>query len=230
MGAVTPLRVTFHMAEPVVTGAFPLHLDALVAYVETQRKLRDADVDQTASLRSLADDLPFEKIERDGDWVWGASALVPSGVGEQYVRMWRTHTPIDDYARRFDQRQIDSRTKFPLKPFAQIMDTQRGVMKNMLERYPVQNVDKFEAWCLCTDRQRLDELLGEILSIGARRRVNHGRLKCAPEIVKDESALDLWKLRVLPWQEEGYVPVQAGVRPPYWAPETKRLAYLPETF
>ena len=229
MGALTPLRVTFHLAEPVVTGAFPLHLDALVAYVETQKKLRDPDVDSSASIRSLADDLPFGKMERDGDWVWAASALIPSTVGDQHVRMWRIHAPLDDYAQRFDQRQIESRAKFPLKPFAQIMDTQRGVMKGMLERYPVHNIEKFEAWCLCSDRQRLDELLSEIQYIGARRRVNHGRLKCAPEIVKDESALDLWKLRVLPWQEDGYVPVQAGIRPPYWAPETRRQGFLPGT-
>lgn len=230
MSEYVPLRVTFHLAEPVAVGAFPLHLDALSAYSVTQTAIGSGAEAAETHIRSLADNLPFHKEARCGEWVWAASALIPSGVGEQYVRMWRTDTPRYDYAERLVKGQIKSHTKLPLKPFSLIIDTQRGLMKNMLERYPVQHIDKFEAWCLATNEDDLYESLVNIHSLGGRRRVNHGRLKGEPVIEVDERARDLWKLRVLPWQEKDYVPMAAGIRPPYWAPENKRVAFCPASF
>jgi CRISPR type IV-associated protein Csf3 len=223
----TPLRVEFHLVEPIVAAAFPRHLDALVAFSVTKTALDGGACDPSTPIRDLAADLPFAKLEKDGDWTWAASALVPDGIGEQHVRMWRTHTPVFDYAERFAAGQIKTRTKLPLKPFAQVIDTQRGPMKNMLERYPVQYVSKFEAWCLGTDIDEIENRLSGIVALGARRRVGHGLLKAPPSVFVDERAHELCRLRVLPWKEGDAVPLQAAVRPPYWAPEMKRQAFCP---
>ncbi len=92
MSELIPLRVTFRLVEPIAMGAFPLHLDALAAYSVTQTALAGGAEEGGTSVRSLADRLPLHREERDGEWVWAASALIPSGIGEQYVRMWRTDT------------------------------------------------------------------------------------------------------------------------------------------
>ena len=99
---LAPLKVTFMLDTPMVPSAYPIHLDALVAYALTQTKLAamDETVQSNESIRQLAEELPFAKETRDGEWVWQASALVPEVVGEQAVRMWTRKTNVYDYASR----------------------------------------------------------------------------------------------------------------------------------
>lgn len=73
---MTPLKITFRISGGLVAPPYPIHLDSLVAYVETQRSLhllpKGAGIPE---LRALADNLPFGKYEAAGNWVWQASAL-----------------------------------------------------------------------------------------------------------------------------------------------------------
>ncbi len=225
-----PLRVEFHLVEPVTFNAFPRHLDALVAYSVT-KSVMDSGVleDASISVRSIADSLPFAKLEHGDEWVWAASALMPHGFGEKHVRMWRTHMPEFDYAERFCSDQIvRSRAKLPLPhlSFSHIIDTARGLTKNMLERYPVQYINRFEAFCLATSMDEVEDRLSGITAIGARRRVGHGLLAKPAEVFHDERATLMAGLRVTPWrQSDDDVQIQAAVKAPYWSPENRRQAY-----
>lgn len=235
---LAPLKITFHLDTPMQRSGYPIHLDALVAYAQTHAALAGMDADNapTGMLRELAEDLPLAKTENNDEWVWKASALIPVSFGEKSVRMWTRKTNPYDIARRIiaDKVEIGVRTENALKagkPYAGAIDTARGLLKNMHEFYPVEEIHQLDAWCI-GDIDILENLLapesGWITHIGKRTRIGHGRVKTI-QIEEDEEALEKWKLRVLPWPEAGYEPIQAGLRPPYWAVETRGLGYCPDS-
>jgi len=235
---LAPLKITFHLDSPMQRSGYPIHLDALIAYAQTHSALAGMDADDAPQgmIRELAEDLPLAKAEKDGEWVWKASALIPTAFGEKSVRMWTRKTNPDDFARWViaNKVEVGVRTQNALeqgKPYAGTIDTQRGLLKNMFEFYPLEEIHQLEAWCV-GDIDLLENLLapesGWITHIGKRTRVGHGRVKTI-QIEEDEDALEKWKLRVLPWPEAGYEPVQAGLRPPYWAAENRGVGDCPDT-
>lgn len=243
-----PLKVTFHLDTPLVEAAYPMHLDALIAYAKTQSELsmiEPGEAPEGARIRSLAENLPLAKIERDGEWVWQASMLLPEGFGEKATRMWTRKTDESDYAARIfgGKLQVSTRTRNalglvsdasgqrpPAKPYAGKIDTARGLMKNLFEFYTVQCVERLVGWCV-GDIDEIEALLapeaGHITHVGKRSRVGHGRVK-ALTIEEDPAAAEQWKRRILPWRESSnYEPIQAAFQPPYWAIENRKLAYCP---
>lgn len=237
---LAPLKVTFMLDTPMVPSAYPIHLDALVAYALTQTKLAamDKTVQSNESIRQLAADLPFAKEARDGEWVWQASALVPEVVGEQSVRMWTRKTNTYDYATRAASGAIElgARTQNALadgKLYAGTIDTARGLLKNQFEFYPVAEVFQLSAWCI-GDIDQLETLLapesGLITHLGKRGRIGHGRIRSV-EFSAAPDAAERWKLRVLPWREsDAYEPLVAAFQPPYWAVENRKAAFVPVDF
>ncbi len=231
-----PLRITFALETPVVATGFPTHLDALLAYAVTQQRLAGGDLPPDMLVRSLADDLPLDRHEQNGAWVWKASVLTPKDVGEQSVRMWTRKTNTDDYAARVTSGDIEIgvRSRNALEKgekFAVKIDIQRGLMKNMFQFYPVVEVNEMVAWCI-GDVNQIEALLapenGLVTHLGKRSRIGHGRVRSVT-IDYDETALERWKERVLPWQENAsYLPIQAACHPPYWAPENRMMSFLPE--
>lgn len=225
------LRIEIELATPMVLPAMPIHLDALLAYAVTEDALSVLGDDGLGEgeVRALAEpamESVLEKSVRDGEWVWKASALMPEDIGDSYLRMWTRKTDPYDLAERMGEGQISTRTKFPLKPFALKVDTVRGLLKNHFNFYPVREVGKLVAWCVGDGEAIHDLLDAHIHHIGHRRRMGHGKVRSI-RVVEDTTAEDRWKMRVLPWQEEGYLPMQAAFRPPYWAIENRRAAYCP---
>lgn len=235
---LAPLKITFHLDTPMQRSGYPIHLDALIAFAQTHSALAGMDPDDAppGMIRELAEDLPLAKEEKDGEWAWKASALIPTGFGEKSVRMWTRKTDPDDFTRRVIDNNvlIGERTKNALtqgKPYAGTIYTDRGLQKNMFEFYPLEEIRKLEAWCV-GDIDLLENLLapesGWITHVGKRTRVGHGRVRTI-QIEEDEEALKKWKLRVIPWPEAGYEPIQAGLRPPYWAVENRGQGYCPDS-
>lgn len=238
-----PIKITFEMDTPMVppTG-YPLHLDALLAYAMTQQKLGSMAQGYEEPvpgmlLRELAQDLPLEKESRsDDNWVWKASALLPQEIGDHAVRLWTRKTDPYDYAERVinGSMEVSTATQNALKsgkPYAHAIDTARGALKNQFQFYQVANIRKMVAWCV-GERDLVEELLspesGLITHLGKRSRIGHGRISRVT-FEHDTEAVELWKRRVLPWQENSeYIPVQAAFRPPYWAIENRCLAYCPD--
>jgi CRISPR type IV-associated protein Csf3 len=233
----TPLKVTFHLDTPVAVSAYPLHLDALIAFAVTRREIGMGDFANMPEqqIRELSAKLPLAQEVRNGQPVWQASALVCADPGEQSVRMWTRKTNPYDYASRVadGSLEVGVRTQNALKReelYVGTIDTVRGLLKNQFEFYPLVEMRSLEAWCV-GDIDEIESLLapeaGLITHIGKRGRAGHGRVSSVEVEVCDE-ANDLWKLRILPWQEsKDYEPVLAAVRPPYWANENRIMGYYP---
>jgi CRISPR type IV-associated protein Csf3 len=216
--------------------SMPIHLDSLVAYARYQRALKEME---SGEIRDIIQDLPLLKDVRDGFWVWQASALAFENVSNAGMRHWTRKTVIPEYyalelkdglierGRKLSGSADEARQKnlkvlcdkySGIKPFAQRIDTVRGYMKSELQSYPVFVANKAVAYCM-GDAEALESLLdpnlGLLTNIGKRSRLDHGRI-VGLSVTRNDAALELWKQRILPWQEDGYLGIEANVIPPYW--------------
>lgn len=235
---MTPLRIEWCLTNAVVGMNLPLHLDALIAYAVTEEGLRYG-TDYT-NIRDIAAVLPLEKAEQDGLFCWKASALIATEVMGHDMQMWTRKFPEEDYVDYYASgkfgglnAKFNSETnEIDLKPYAAVIDTQRGPYKNHFQHLPVRHIKKFVAYCV-GDIDRITELLspesGYIKSIGPRSRQSAGNILVDSFVIeKDEAALEAWQQRVLPWPKENYVPIQAAHKPPYWAIENRAVSYIHE--
>lgn len=231
-----PLRIEFLLAGHMDVPSMPLHLDSLVAYARYQRAL---EAHETGEIREIIKDLPLSAEKRDDAWVWQASALAFEGVSNAGMRHWTRKTVIpDNYALALEEGAIergrkptgnltDARRKNhdalcdkngDPKYLAQKIDTVRGDMKSELQAYPVCVSNKAVAYCI-GNADELEMLLspdmGLLTHIGKRTRLGHGKI-VGFAIVEDQQAHEMWKHRILPWQETGYLGIEANVIPPYW--------------
>ncbi len=221
----TPLRLTWQLASPITVGAYPLHLDALVAFALAQdtAQRENSVQDFNATL-----DLPLGIETRDGKQCVKASAVLPTEPGEHSMRMWTRKSDPYDYAVRLQAGQFDVRTKFPLKPHGIKFDTQRGTFKQMFKFFAVRQVRTVQAWCV-GDMDRLAELLapeaGLITYLGAKSRMGYGRITDF-DIQHDEAAHQNWTKRILPWPTPNGIEVEAASALPYWEVKNRGLAYV----
>lgn len=235
-----PLRIRFHLDTPVVSPGYPIHLDALVAYAKTAQAMAsmvDTCPNDSTLVRDLAKDLPLGWCDREEGGVWQASALYPVGEADHSIRMWTRRFNCDDFASKVMTRDIKVSTRMATAILGEnprmnggLIPTNGGLMKNMIETYPVTTVHAYEAWCI-GNLGRLEDLLapesGFLTHLGKRTRIGHGRITQV-EIDFDDSATEKWKKRVLPWKEsDDYAQVIAATVPPYWAPENRVAAYMP---
>lgn len=232
-----PLKVTFLLDTPMMVSAYPIHLDALVAFAMTKSAIAGMNMEALpdSCIRALAAELPFERQGQGEEWVWKASALIPEVEGEQSVRMWTRKTNTSDFAAKVASGVMDisARTKNALASgvmYAGAIDTSRGLLKNQFEFYPVKEIFQLTAWCI-GDIDLIDYLLapesGLITHLGKRGRIGHGRIRSV-EVEEHPLAEERWKIRVLPWAEsEAYVPIHAACRAPYWAIENRQAAFVP---
>ena len=221
----TPLRLTWQLASPIVVGAYPLHLDALVAFALAQEMAQNNGgvQDLTATLK-----LPLDQEIREGKTCVKASALLPTESGEHSMRMWTRKSDPYDYAARLEAGQFAVKTKFPLKPHGIKFDTQRGTFKQMFKFFAVRHVRTVQAWCV-GDMDRLAELLapeaGLITYLGAKTRMGYGRV-LEFDIQHDEMAREIWAKRVLPWPVPNGVEIEAASSLPYWEVKNRGVAYV----
>lgn len=234
-----PLKITFRIQGGLVSPPYPIHLDALLAYAVTMARLDPDDPPaDIAALREIANDLPLERYEQDGEWVWKASALMPLGTIRNTSRFFTQRLDKKAYAVHVGEGRIQLGRYQPdpalppgadMAPYQNKIDTLRGAHRNLLGFYPVLDVTEVEAWCV-GDRDGIEDYLvgrGLVTHIGARRRSGHGQVS-AVCIQSAPDAEEMWKLRVRPWQMlENDAQIQAAWRAPYWATENKGQAFCP---
>lgn len=236
---MTPLKVTFLVSGGFVPPPYPLHLDALLAYAQTFDALDDvAENPGIAQLRSLADDMPIQRFEQDGEWCYMASALVPVGPVLNDARSYTQRMNQRDYAARVGRGSVQHGRHKPGSPMERhqiTIETARGVHRNLLGFYPVQRSGQdagaflsIQGWCVAEKWWVEDRLLGgRITHLGARRRSGHGKIESV-SIEEDLAATDKWQMRVRPWKfTDGDLAIQAAWKPPYWASENKGKAFCP---
>lgn len=222
---MTPIKLTWKLATPIAVSAYPLHLDGLIAYaMAAEGRQNDfAAWDDNAKLQ-----LPLELATQGALECWKASVLLPTQPGEHSMRFWTRKSDPYDYAARLEAGQLDVKTKFPLKPYGIKFDTVRGTFKQMFKFFPVRNVKELQAWCV-GDMDRIAELLapeaGYVTYLGAKKRMGFGRI-IDFQMEQDDSALQQWKGRVLPWAEENCVQVEAATKMPYQDVKNRTTAWI----
>lgn len=235
---LTPLKVTFEVAGGWASPALPLHLDAVLAYSLTQRGLDDLqDNPSVEALRALGEDLPLARHEQDGQWCWKASAIVPAGPVVNGTKFYTQRRDVGQQSQLIADGKIQQgryRAGAALKPYEMQIDVVRGVHRNMLGYYPVEQpfeggLLRLEAWCV-GDKDQVEELLTDDrrpTHLGARRRSGLGRI-VSVNIQEDAQAHERWKRRIRPWKlHEDDTPILAACKAPYWAAENKINAFMP---
>ena len=235
-----PLRVEIPVRGPVHVGPYPLHLDALIAYGVTARRLATGTA--RGHVRDLAADLPLARASRGADWVWQASAVVPADAGREDVRFFVRRIDDERLARDVAEAIVMPKRRrralgrlaggdaAPARCAVRVSGLDQAALKGWFVRHVFRPVSRLVAWCI-GDAERIAEALGELRHVGKYARFGFGRVDHEEGIVvtEDEAAIERWKYRVLPWPEEGYVPVQATVTPPYWDVARQRQAWMPKT-
>lgn len=236
-----PLRITFQIAGGWVPPRYPLHLDALLAYCVTERELADLEQapEGASEIIAIAEDpkiMPLSRFEKDGQWVWMASAITPVRAVLNDSRFLTRRTYDDDFPAAVGIGAVKKGNFRPDKPAPNSghIDATRGTFRNRLEYFPVQHDATGEgfllqAWCL-GDLDRIDELLTDDFApshIGANRRMGLGRI-VGVTIEHDPQAHEKWKNRVKPWPLlDDECQVIASCKAPYWLSTNRQQAWMP---
>lgn len=228
------LKITFNLAEDMVYPAMPLHLDALLAYAVTQSDMITLGENATHDeLLALADDLPFERHEQDGEWVYKASALMPVG-SMTHSRLFHTQRyDLDKMVTLMKERKVKSSVKSfnDMEPNQIKLDTTRGAQRNLLGYYSVTAVPAMVAYCIGNKDVIAEYLIdsGYITHLGSRRRQGLGAI-ASIDIEVDSEAKEMWKKRVKPFAiDNDDTPIIATCKPPYWDKSMKMDAFIPST-
>jgi CRISPR type IV-associated protein Csf3 len=214
-----PLRVEWTLTGPWCPPDYAIHLDGLVAWAVVARKLAAGVSDETA-FDEMQADLPFE---REGE-VWKASILRPRRILHAERRLMTCRTPELLLSDLSENGKLEGRKLTKI-------DTVRGPLKNAAFYSTAQTVDGLVAWCVA-DPDALADLLGDIRSIGRRRRLGFGQIAVdGLSIVEDVNAHTLWKRRNLPARPKDtgdqYVEVINRLTPPYWRADGRQVVWTP---
>lgn len=183
-----PLRIDFHLGGAVSRPAFPIHLDSLIANRLVQKTLPfEADV---PTMRAAIEDLPLERREIGGDWVWTASTIAFDWAAPPQNNLATKAVRAQEIAPFIGARMLSN-----FRPDTKI-DTGRGAFKSSLYTYETQWALKASAFCI-GDKVRIAELLEGLDQIGTKRRLGFGKV-IDLEIFEDDRANDLWMFRNLP--------------------------------
>lgn len=227
-------KITFHLASDMAYPSMPLHLDALLAYAVTQDNLITLDDNATNDdILALSDDMPIEKHEQDGEWVYKASALIPEGPMTHSRQFYTQRQDVPEMASLVAEGKVKlGRYKgepMPPMSFKNKVDTTRGHQRNLLGYFNTTSVRKLIAYCVA-DGDFLEEYLidsGWITHIGGRRRQGLGQLSHI-DIEEDDSGFDMWQQRIKPFSlADDDTPIMATCRPPYWDQTKVQKAFIP---
>ena len=193
-----PLRVEIVLSSAMTEPEHPIHLDALVAWAAVD----DAREKEFPEPLSAQDELPFDQV----GGVWCASALLMDYASPAFTVALTKRTDLSHIS--------DALQSGDLKSAPNKLNLNSGPFRQSLYYNQCRHVRKASAWCVA-DRERLQELLGRINYLGAKRRNGRGRVSRI-EVFADDTATTRWRERILPTAEEGYLPIRSVVRPPYW--------------
>lgn len=201
---MTPLRIDITLVGPIGRPARPIHLDSLIAHQIVQRDLPpNADI---PAIRQKIEELPLERRDVGGDWVWAASSVAFE---------WRT-PPSQNFATRSVRAPTIAEWQmqgiFTNRREESAIDTSRGTFKAAVYAHELQWAPRAVAYCI-GDKDEITDLLANLESIGARRRLGGGQIANL-EVVEDPVAKDLWPHRYLPMDAAAGIPVEGAYRLP----------------
>lgn len=228
-----PLKITFKLVSPMVEESFPIHLDSLIAWChvnESKKSLNDFSADDNFYEKCL-ENLPLAK---DESGVWQASKLFfklrGNRIGANTRRFIVRKTETRQIALNREWKAENIPSNFSQKPkFAgDSLNETSGGLRNFQLYYNVKDIS--EAVCFCIGNPlEIERLLnGNLIGIGKSVNKGHGKI-ASISVEVDDSALEHWKLRAMPYEIEGYIPAQITVKPPYFDKKNQVIAWLPDT-
>jgi len=228
---MTPVRVTAHMAEPVVCYGDGRHLDGLLAWCLFRRESRRGREFGDPSQMDWPEDLdlplatwtaPFDSqghpnlLDEQGQiWGWCASDARWGDYIESSYAL-RKMPDADDFVRHTDSGTYKYTT---------------GVLKPKDKTYPVRFIHEID-WYALGDRGAIEGLLREMTHLGKLSGLGMGRIQSwTVERFDDDRSVvhDGTLMRRVPasWADADRAPSRGTVRPPYWHPSRELEACYP---
>lgn len=206
-----PLRIEWKLVRPVVARAHELHLDSLLAWARVQEAGGDWSVLQ---------DLPLEREEHQGEWIFKASIVeFESEEATRLVHMVRRTDPTQISLDAAEGRLVLNRATIAMGS---------GDLKGYSWHVPTQACRSATAWCV-GDLERVTELLGRVRSLGKMARNCFGEVESFTVLPAAEEEADRWTVRSYPegfsssevlgraqklgW---GFARAVGRAHPPYW--------------
>jgi len=231
MSTHQPLKITFKLVSPMVDESYPIHLDSLIAWckVKESKKSLEQFSDDDQFYEKCLEDLPLQK---DESGVWQASKLFFKlrgnriGANTRRFIVRKTETRQIALNREWKDDGIPSNFNAQPKFSGDALNENSGGLRNFQHYYNVK--DNAEAVCFCVgDRNEIENLLNNNL-VGIGKYVPKGHGKIASIIIEpDESAIDNWKYRAMPYEINGYFASQITIKPPYFDKKNQVIAWLP---
>ena len=225
-----PFRVEFDLCSPIQMDYLPIHLDGLIAWALLQDEIQaflkgerenapnPADCDS-----SLYASLPLKRE----NGVYCASVILPGQVDGQSTRYFTRGSDAESLA-TLGIRESEGRGTLirNMKNMRRIF-TSGGALKAGFEINQVQHVPTCVGYGI-GDIESVQSLLkAHVAGLGKNRAKGHGSISDI-RVEEDELAHEHWKLRAMPSQFDGGVPIITPVRPPYWNKSLRQVAYLPK--
>lgn len=203
-----PLRIEMKLAGPIARPASPIHLDSLIAH---RLVARDLPTDALISdIRAAIADLPLERREIGGDWVWAASTIAFDWISPPMQQFAVKAVRPYDVAEKLNSGIISNMRDNSM------INTASGPLKSATYAYEQQWASRAVAYCI-GDEAELTALLGDLDQLGAKRRLGYGRVT-EVAIVEDSRAETLWKHRNLPFGADAGVLAEGAYRLPLFDP------------
>lgn len=221
---MTPLKVTAHMAEPIIYYEDSMHLDGILSWGWWRKECqagREDEYDDPAHIDWPDDpDLPLARwhappsggcyarlLDSGRLWGWRASdIIIPDGVKRGSVAA-RRMVDVDDMVRHTDAARLK---------------TSSGKLKPKDKTYPTIFAHGYQ-WYAVGDPDGVHEYLREVTHIGKLTGHGQGRVKRwqVDEIDEDRSIVHGGRLmRTMPesFCEADRATVRDTIRPLYWHP------------
>jgi len=219
------------LGAPVASSDPFIHLDSFVSYaagVESVGRDGLQELDDDDGAVYFEDEMPFEKVEFEGEWVWSTSAAI---IAEPDEEMGDTeHWTTTRWRKHFDHDPVHQVKETHV-------NTSSGDFKSYNAALPYNAADKL-TFFFEGDPDRTVELIEQhIAAIGKKRSQGFGRIRDvtvadAGGAVESSVYHDGKVLRSFPESFASRVvsgvPIQnRTVRPPYWHQANQTLAYQP---
>lgn len=231
------LKITFELQSPVlVPNGMPIHLDGLLAFAATQRRLTEIDhgerpcpPDTLAGMRSLGDLTGI--LDYDERGVFKASCLMlqdQHAIG-QVVMIRRTD--IESMVARADFDRDGSQAIYlGARPGLRGRDKislDSGLLRNLMTYFPSVHAKSAVAYCI-GDQAAIESLLSDIHSIGRKNNLGYGLIRA---ITIAETECDEWMMRNLTWDastpSRKYIKSTGNIAAPYWDVTQRRSVWVP---
>lgn len=204
-----PFRVELRLSSPMVAPEHPIHLDGVLEELLAAQSGYQVE-------RPLP--LPLSTEQRDGEWVYQASAFqLPRHARGIRTIVRRPEPEID---------AVSAREGLAKLPNSVTLGT--GPNRAYVLSFPVQKVDRAIAYGI-GDMTAVRSILEDLKGLGAKRRLGYGEIErrlvepCEPHECP-------WWDRAMPWassDEAQSIPMVQTVHPPYWDRTNQRQAWLP---